>query len=303
MPEHKNIRVSASSLNQFLSCERSFKHARVDELVQIRRNTPEITETKGGAIEKGDFFHVLLRIYYKCLILELKKKEAATLAKMFSREYAPKSGLPISVTEYEIGIFDDYVKYYINDYWKPKTVEEAFSFILHEDEELTILFEGVIDLEVEVKDIGDMTVDHKTASSFGPTKMMGNQFKTYLLARNRKRLTMNKIFLQKSMGEKGRFSRSIINFQPQVIADWAEDVIFHIKQMAQYLEHNWFPRRETSCYNFNKPCAYIPLCSATPRTLEMIARRDYEKVHDPKWDPQTYELRQREELKWIKQHA
>ena len=300
--EQKIIRVSPSSLNAFLRCERSFKYQRIDELAPIKRHQPEVTESKGGNLEKGDFFHVLLRIYYKCIVLELKKREAAELAKIFGREYAPQSNLPISISEYLLEIFDQYVSYYISDVWRPVEVEESFSFCLYEDPELYILMEGIIDLVVDIPGVGETSVDHKTASSFGLTKTMGNQFKTYVLYKQHKRMVVNKIHIQKSVGDKVRFTRHIMNYMPQQLADWAEDAIFHIKTLAQYLEHDWFPKRETSCYDF-RPCAYIPPCSATPRTMEMVARRDFEVKHNPKWDPKTYEERQREELAWIKQHA
>ena len=301
--EQKIIRISPSSLNLFLSCERRYKHQRIDELYPIRKAKAEVTESKGGNLEKGDFFHVILRIYYKCLVLGIKKRAAAELAKIFGREYAPQSNLPISISEYLIGVFDEYVAYYISDSWEPLQVEESFSTILHETPELLILMEGIIDLTVRIRGMEDpMCIDHKTASSHSYVKTMGNQFKTYALVKGHKRVTVNRILIQKSVGDKGRFSRHIVNYHPHQLADWAEDVIFHINILAQYLEAGWLPKRETSCYDF-RPCAYIPLCEATPRTVEMIARRDFEKNHDPKWDPETYEQRQKEELQWIKMHA
>ena len=302
--QQKIIKISPSSLNKFLNCERSYKYQKIDGLVPIYRGKGKITESEGAPLDKGDFIHVLMRIYYKCIILGLKKREAAELAKIFGREKAPEGGLPISISEYLLGIFDEYVAYYIADNWIPIGVEEAFSFILHEDDELIILMEGIIDLEVELKGVGQMSVDHKSASSFGKTQTMGNQFKTYILCKNRKRLMINKIHIQKSVGEKARFSRHIVNIMPQTLADWMEDAIHHIKVLADYLEADFFPRRETACHKYRHQwCEFIPLCDATPRTVEMIARRDYKVNKTSRWDPENYEKRQREELAWIKAHA
>ena len=305
LKKKKVIRISSSSLNDFLSCPKKFKYQRIDTLKPVLRGVVEITDTKGAPMDKGDFLHVLLRIYYRCLIHKLKKKESSDLSKLFGRGYAPTTRLPISVTEYLIDIFDEYVKNYVNDLWKPIAVEEPFSMIFHEDDEIKILYEGVIDLDVNVDDEFNMPVDHKSHGSYTYTKEMGNQFKAYCHARRSKRLCINKLFLQKDTKGKERFSRSYVTFSPTEIVDWIDDTVYWIKLLAQFLISDFFPKNETDCYSYGK-CAFIPLCKASPRMIEYIARRDFEKIEEidlRRWDPQEAIKRNREELAWIKQHA
>ena len=298
----RNIRISPSSLNEFLSCPRKYKHSRLDNLRLSHKGPPRSQEDKGFYLEKGDFIHVLLRMYYKAILLGLQKKESRELSKIYGRGYAPQSDLPIAISEQMIEYFDDYVNFWATERWKPVEVEEAFSEVLYEDEQDRIIIEGIIDLVVDTGDFL-MPIDHKTSGSYGPTQDMSNQFKCYCWYSKSKRLCVNKIQVQKSVGDRARFSRPIVNYREDILEEWRENVAYVCKLMTDYEENDFFPQNETSCYKFNNACAYIHLCKAPARAREHVANRDYEVHIEDKWDPEVYLKRQNEELAWLRQHA
>ena len=308
MSEHSgrlNLRISPSSLDTFQACPLKFKYQKLDQLEPVVYGQDKITTSKDGYKEKGDFIHVLMRIFYKSRILGIKVRDSAELAKMYGRMYAPQTILPIDVTEYLINtIWSEYVGTYANSHWKPVAVEKNFSKIFYEDEKYRFIMEGILDLVAEFDEETLMPVDHKTASRYGMIKTMGNQFKTYLWSGPYKRLCVNQIYLQKTP-DKGRFAREYVHFDPSVIADWMCDVIEDLKTMVTFMEHEYFPRRERSCYDFNRQCSYLLLCKSKLRMHEFIANRDYQiaNITESPTDPKVYKKRNEEDLSWIRANA
>lgn len=301
----RNIRVSASALDTFLECAQKFKYDRVDRLDIAIPQKEEVSEAKGGYMDKGDFYHVLLRIYYKCRVMGIKRKDAMELASLFGRGYAPQSKLPIAVTEWLIGLFREYVPHNARFTWKVVDVEEYFAFPLYEDDEDRILLDGIIDLTVDTGDLGIMPVDHKTSSRYSMPHEMGNQFKAYSVAMGTRRICINKILISKSVPEgRFRFSRHTLSFKPFELVRWIDDTVHHIKQMAEFLETNYFPMNETNCYKYNSRCRFMPLCKASSDNhIEYVANSKFTVNEQKHLDPAAYKVRQEEEKKWILEHA
>ena len=165
--------------------------------------------------------------------------------------------------------------------------------------------EGIIDLLHQFDEENIIPVDHKSSSRYGSMKgKYMNQFKTYLWSGSYKRLCVNQIYLQQT-ANKGRFAHEYISFDPTVMADWQTDVVEDLKTMLHFMEHDYYPRREKSCFDFNQTCGYLPLCNTKLKMLEFTAGRDYQAIaeRESPVEPKIYKKRHKEDMEWIRTHA
>ena len=57
----------------------------------------------------------------------------------------------------------------------------------------------------------------------------------------------------------------------QDIKEWTQDMLLDLTTIKTYIETQWFPRRSTGCFAFNKPCSYFNICDTRKlKTIELM---------------------------------
>ena len=180
------------------------------------RSESIVTETEGAYLNKGDLLHTFLRIYYKLKQRKVPHKDCRDLSLEYGRLYGIKlHDVPINICEHVAKQFYTYTEYYRHDTWKVVTVEHYFIKELYRDDDIRILYEGIIDLLVRAPDIeGIVPVDHKSSKRRQKFTNMGNQFKGYCWASGANRCFVNKVGFQKTLAPKERMQREPKHFSP-----------------------------------------------------------------------------------------
>ena len=299
MTERKNVIFSPSSLKTYCECPRKYFYSRIARIGK-ERDYSNATNSKGGGLEKGDLMHAALRIYYKVRKLGHSVKIAREIARLGAHMHAGSLTISLPVCEFVLSQFDEYIDYYGVDEWKILGVEEHFSKVLYEDEELRIIIEGIVDL---IADNGDFiaAIDHKTGAANAIPVIMGNQFKAYAWAGQYKYVVVNRINLQKTKAPKDKFFRYPLNYSTELIDNWKENAIYHARRALEHFEDQYWPQNETSCNNYGK-CAYIDLCEARDsKTRTFRLTRDFQELQEARWSPTAYAARQKKEDQWIQE--
>ena len=294
--ERVNIVLSPSSINSLCACPRQYFYSRIMR-IEPDADASDATDSKGGAKEKGILMHIALKIYYQARKKGASVQQAKDVALLYSRIKAGALTLPLPVCEFVLGQFDEYVDHYAVENWKVLAVEEQFSMVLHEDERIRIIIEGIIDLVVKADDI-IFAVDHKTGVNKSAPSPMSNQFKAYCMAGKFKYLIVNRLALQKTKAPKEKFFRYHLTYKQDQLEEWKQDVIYWADRALYYFENQHWPRNETSCDNFGK-CSYIKICSSNGKVRKFFTDRDYRKMTEPRWNPITYDKKKKEEDEWI----
>ena len=245
---------------------------------------------KAEALEKGDLIHLIFKVFY---ILQVRRPDipyftAVEMAIKLGREHAVLNlGLDLDTSEESIYQATEYFKHYEGEYWTPKYVEKPFAKIIYESEEdnLRIIYEGIVDLVVNTK-VGEAIVDHKSASRNSDSTYLGlsNQFKGYAYSLETLNVVINKVGFQKTLKPAERFKRIPITYEQATLDEWARETIWWGQQLLFYIESNTWPMNHTSCdkYSgciFNKACIHEPGDSR-----DWILQQEY--IIGKKWSPQ-----------------
>jgi hypothetical protein len=245
---------------------------------------------KAPALERGDHMHRLLKYYYN------QKKAGRTDLPVVVREaivIAGKASVQMSVPQAEIHEhehqFKMYALYYAQDGWVPLEVEQPFSKILYErpdepgKEGIRIIYEGIIDLVADTPH-GVRIVDHKTSSRRKVPSGRSNQFIGYSWALGVNNVIVNKIGFQKTLTEKERFNRHILNYPTRIIQEWTRETAGWVKLMVQYVDAGYFPHNNTSCDKYSG-CDYRMVCESQEDIREHKLLSFYKKGEP--WSPHT----------------
>lgn len=208
--------------------------------------------------------HQMLRIYYS------QKKEGKEFAtckdealKWGRLAAAQLSALDGEATEEVFYQFEEYSKFYRYETWEPTNVEQPFSKVLFDSEDLMILYEGIVDLTVKIPNVPILPVDHKTQSRKQDPEALNNQFMGYCWALDCFSFVVNQIGFQKTLEPKDRFRRPTLSYTRDQLAEWVENTIYWTHILMGYIDHNYWPKNFTSCDKFYG-CAFTKICGADP---------------------------------------
>jgi PD-(D/E)XK nuclease superfamily len=245
---------------------------------------------KAEALEKGDLLHLIFKVFYT---LQIKRPDidyltAVELAVKWGREHAIMN-LALDVDTAEETVFQcvEYFKHFQGEYWTPTHVERPFAKIIYENENenLRIIYEGIIDLMVNTK-VGEAIVDHKSASRNADSTYLGlsNQFKGYAYCMETTDVIINKVGFQKTLKPAERFKRIPISYEQATLDEWCQETIWWGQQLLFYIENNTWPMNHTSCdkYSgciFNKACIHEP-----GESRNWMLQTEY--IIGKKWSPQ-----------------
>lgn len=253
------LTISPSGLNTYQECPTRYN------LSNIQRLRP--LEEKRDKLDRGSLFHKLMEIHYNGIIAGQSLNEIVIAVTEYAREaYRNDIYDDIEMVEACISNYQEYAVYYNEDGWEPLAAEQPFSRILFENDQHKIVIEGIIDLIAKSRNSpAPFVVDHKTSdkNDLYPT-IMGNQFKAYAWVTDSSVVIKNDIGFQKTYGPAQRFHRHVLNYTKAHLEEWRESVIYHGLELINFIEKDYFPMREASCWR----CSYRQICEATPDARE-----------------------------------
>lgn len=267
-------------------------------------------QKKAEALEKGDLMHRMLHPYYYGRILDPKQHhfEIETEDGVIPHPYAKFIGMEhkdLIDTCTEIGRtasfdmdlepeyrneclkqFREYAFHFAGDGFIAIEVEQSFSKTLYEDDDLIILYEGIVDLVAEGP-MGRIIVDHKTASRRETPSDLSNQFMGYCWALDTPRLIINRIGFQKTLSPTERFQRIVLSYPPSRLDEWQYWATYWLKVYDFYLQNDVWPPNFTSCDKYSG-CIFQQICTRVPEAREFTMATKY-KVAEP-WSPHTRDI-------------
>lgn len=221
-------------------------------------------------LERGDLGHTLLEVYYKLLQKGFSWNDAVEQAIIKGREHYQGLELDLAEAEWIVSTFHQYTQYYKHDGIKVLGVEEAFSFIIYEDDELVVLYEGKIDLHCELPVLGISLYDHKWRQQRADYSPLDNQFIGYSVATNSNLIYVNEVGLQKSYEPEKKFRRIPIPIGDGVKERWLKNTIYWAKILDYSIQSNIWPQSHlktaplgiTQC----EKCQYKRVCNSENET-------------------------------------
>lgn len=294
------LSIDSQILNSIQNC------ARKTELNFIKNLRPQ---TKAEPLEAGSLMHQMLEIYYsikgRCVaedadwlddlitvgVLNLNgipqsswehwdHKQTVSLCTSAGNYYASKLSLSAETSEEIIYQFQQYAEFYQYDAWHPLAVEEVGSKVIYEDESIKIIYTFKIDLVAE-KGTLIAPWDHKTSRRREEPSSLSNQFIGYCYALGLNHIVINKIGFQKSLSQKERFQRYVLNVSQNRIVEWLDNTIFWAKKLAWNLDQGYFEQNLTSCDKYSG-CIYARICESDPELRQRVMDLDY--IVGAEWD-------------------
>ena len=271
-----NIVLDASKIDLFETCPAryNFRH-------NLNKTLPIAQKAK--SLDFGSLAHVGLEVYFNLLKEGINYSERCEAAKMKIREVSSDPNISNSEPE-EVDIILNSVEQSC-DYWRAEdensleilAVEQAFAYVLYEDEHVRIIISGKIDLLVNKRGIGreasydNLPIDHKTFSRESMTLRKSNQFINYAAACGSNYLVINKIGLQKTLKAEDKFKRLPLSYDPLYIQEWKDNLTKLI--LNEYLgcvaSESW-PEKPTSCNKFNRLCEYYDICDSSGKEAKLF---------------------------------
>lgn len=245
------------------------------------------TNTKPEAMERGDLGHTILEEYYKLLKNGIDWNDAVNQATNKGREHYMSLNLDFQVSEWVIKTFHQYAEYYRHDGIQILGIEETFSFVIYEDDELIVLYEGKIDLHAEFPNIGPTVMDHKWRAVKADYSPLDNQFIGYATHTKSNLVYVNEVGLQKSYTPDVKFRRVPVMIGEGVKERWLKNTINWAKILDFNIQNNVWPQSHlktaplgiTQCVK----CQYERICNS--QSDEEMNRKIQDYFHlGEKWD-------------------
>lgn len=265
------LKLSASSLNSFQLCPRHFYYEK-------RLNL--ITAEPSEALEKGDLMHKMLASYYQSFIDDKAKSQKDRVEEAVILGYNHAASLAVDPEE-TMFQFREYCKFYEGENIEPLAVEQTFCEQVAVINDLTILFEGIIDLiYVTHPQRVKIVCDHKTVSRDSVLTPMNNQFMGYSWYTGIPTVVKNQIGYQKTLSPEKRFVRKSMSYEEPVIKEWVTNVVHYAQMIMGHLESDFFPQNLTSCDKYGL-CRYEKLCVSIPEAREFKMKMEFRVREDP----------------------
>ena len=236
----------------------------------------------GEGIRKGSLIHLLLATYYK------RKMENGNDSKEAGGWIVSNYSKIISEIDYDIseiqhdviGTFAEYVKKYFNETWIPIAVEEPFSVPVYEDDELILLYEGLVDLRIKIHGMTEQPwVDHKSGSRRQYPDNLDNQFIGYSVALGETTGFVNAIEFKK---DPDKFHRSPLPFDQTLKKRWLDSLVDTAREFLTYDMIGHWPRRIRSCNADKFPCIFRDICKGDEKMQKWVKETRFRVV--PQWD-------------------
>ena len=260
-----NIVLDASMMDLYQLCEARFNY---------RHNLNRVAVQKAKPLDRGSLVHTGLEAYYTHL-----KKDGYTFATRTMVDAvqlaSADTDLDVDTSKRVIDVLHEYTAF-----WKQSDqnvevieVERAFSYILHEDEDVRIIMAGKIDLLINDDKYHHLPWDHKSYDRDYPTRRMTNQFCNYAIATNSNYLLVNKIGFQTSLAAKDKFKRIPLSYDPLFLEQWKKNTILWAHRYLESVATDTWPMNLTSCDKYNRLCEYYEVCDASGEEAKIYKLR------------------------------
>lgn len=265
------IIVDSHQLSEFQRCPRLYSYAQVQQFGSTRLK---------DALVKGTGLHNMLYLFYKARIQ--KHSVAYAMKKVLSYMRFQRKMTIEHIQQVQPKILQ-YIAHYQNETWKPLAAEIGFSKVLYEDSQFKFIYEGKIDLLMEVQGIKAF-VDHKSQSRHRNLPQDSNQFLGYAWATGFKLGIINFLNLAPSLSPKDAFRREICNYSTALVDEWKEGAIETCIQMARAREANGYKKQRQGCLGVYGLCDFEAVCKQTSQLITIgMLQRDF--VKKDKWEP------------------
>lgn len=266
------VSFDSQRLNTLQSCPERFR-LRFDEKLEL----PEL----GEGIRKGSMMHILLKHYYLQKMEGRSSSDAGIYVLDNYRKFLDDVEFMVSDVHGEvIRVFAEYCKFYANETWIPIAVEQPFSTPIYEDDELIVVYEGIIDLRVEIPGMTERPIiDHKTSSRRQYVDNLDNQFIGYAFATGESMGFVNAIEFKQAPD---KFFRPPLPFDRALKQTWLMSVVDSAREYLTYEATGVWPRRIRSCNADKFPCIYRDICKGDERTQKWVKETRFKVVKE--WD-------------------
>tara|TARA_R110000868_G_scaffold16913_1_gene74933 strand:+ start:10112 stop:11032 length:921 start_codon:yes stop_codon:yes gene_type:complete len=281
-----NIVLDTSMLDTFQLCELKFHR---------RYNLNLVTPTKAIPLDRGNIIHVAHENYWNVLKDTRDWVKAVDAALVAFRVAASESDLDIidpmrsknitSTTDYILSVLEQNFEFWkhVDMSYEINAVEQPFSYVLYQDDDVRIIMMGKIDLVLSDTRTNLFPMDHKSVDRDYGVKSFQNQFTNYSIATGSNIVLVNRIGLQSSLKPEEKFKRVPVSYDPLKQEQWRANTI---KWAFRYLENtqdNDWPENRTGCDKWNRLCEYYDVCDSSGDEAKEYKLNAFFKKDKP-WD-------------------
>lgn len=251
-----NICLDSTMLDTLMSCECKFNY---------RFNLNKVTVEKADPLERGSLLHLGYETYFNGVKNGKNFKERIDESLAVIRSESTLTELPTEKVDRLIIAFNESCEYYQSrdEQMEVLAVEQAFSYVLYEDEIIKIVMIGKIDLLVNEPGYTNLPYDHKSYEREYPLDRKANQFCNYSYATGSNYLMVNKVGLQTTLPVIKKHKRIPLSYDPLFHAQWKENIVKWSYRYLECVQTNEWPLNVTSCSKYNRPCEYTEVCDSS----------------------------------------
>lgn len=285
------IQLSDSQLSIWYTCNLRYNFEKLMRYRLVGDSHPYLQE--------GSVIHKMLEVFYRHGIPGPDQKDYSDrieLALNLGTKHAIESediDLKGDRLQFIRDSFIQYADHWKQDGWIPRKVEEYFTIELYREEDtnekegLLILYEGRVDLMVEIpRKEGLVPVDHKSSSSFKKIKhpsILSGQFIGYAVATDSTEVVENKFGLQTSYEPEQRFIRHPITYDSHVLEEWKAWTVVQGLKMDRCIQAGYFEPNFMACA---RGCPFTSVCYTRPSLREWKLTQGY--IIKPHSDKKVY---------------
>lgn len=273
------VAVDSQKLNHIQLCARKFDFTFLQDLEPV---------SKAEALERGDLLHKMLQTYYTLCKSRSRwaqnghsHEDILNICKKVGDHHAVGMELDLEECDIVKNTFTDYCRFFADERLDIIAVEQVGSRVLHEDEELKIIYETRIDLVVRVSGML-IPWDHKSSQKRQEVISISNQFIGYCWMLGSHNIIINKVGFQKTLPAREKFIRTTLSYPTDVIEEWRESVVWWVKLAVFYMKSNFFPPNYTSCDKWGG-CIFRHICETERKMRGFKILRDFNVRKEP-WD-------------------